>query len=152
MYCMIYALSLGLSCLSTAVMGKRANQLGGIHWHKFFCIPIDNNSTPHRMAEMAINKIQCNSVILNSILTLDVILADEFGQLSSEFIGTIDIILHHLRRSNLMFGGVLLIGTLDHTQIQPWKGRPFLTSPQIIPCFEMVNLKHSVRTNNQNSQ
>ena len=53
------------------------------------------------------------------------ILADEFGQLSSEFIGTIDIILCHLKRSNLMFGGVLLIGTLDHTQIQPWKGRPF---------------------------
>lgn len=42
---------------------------------------------------------------------------------------------------------VFLIGTLDHTQIQPWDGRPFLTSPLVIPCFDKVQLKHSVRTN-----
>lgn len=152
MYCILYALSKGLNCLATAVMAKRATQLGGSHWHKFFCLPVEKRITPHRLAELAINKLLHDKVRHNAVMTLDVILADEFGQLSSEFISAIDIILRNLRRSNTMFGGVLIIGTLDHTQIQPWEGRPFLTSPQIIPTFKMVNLKHSVRTNNVSSQ
>ena len=152
MYCLLYALSKGLSCLATAVMAKRATQLGGTHWHKFFSLPVEKRLTPHRMAECAINKLEQDRVKLNSVLTLDVILADELGQLSAGFISAIDIVLRNLRKSNNMFGGVLIIGTLDHTQIQPWEGRPFLTSPQIIPSFKMVNLKSSVRTNNINSQ
>ena len=152
MYCILYALSKGLNCLATAVMAKRATQLGGTHWHKFFCIPVEKRLSPHRMAELAINKLTYNKVRHNAVLTLDVILADEFGQLSAEFISAIDIILRNVRNSNTIFGGVLIIGTLDHTQIQPWEGRPFLTSPQIIPTFEMVNLCHSIRTNNESSQ
>ena len=43
-------------------------------------------------------------------------------------------------------GGILLIGTLDHLQIQPIHGRPLLTANYIIPCFKMVSLRHSVHT------
>ena len=152
MYCLLYAMSKGLNCLPTAVMAKRATQLGGTHWHKFFCLPVEKRLTPHRIAEQAINKLLFDKVRYNAVMTLDVILADEFGQLSAEFISAIDIILRNLRKSNTIFGGVLIIGTLDHTQIQPWEGRPFLTSPQIIPTFTMVNLEYSVRTNNVHSQ
>ena len=152
MYCLLYALSKGLNCLSTAVMAKRATQLGGTHWHKFFCLPTERRLTPHRVAEVAINKLTLDKVKYNAVMTLDIIMADEFGQLSAEFISAIDIILRNLRKSNTIFGGVLIIGTLDHTQIQPWEGRPFLTSPQLIPTFTMVNLEHSVRTSNANLQ
>ena len=152
MYCILYALSKGLNCLATAVMAKRATQLGGTHWHKLFCLPVTKHLSPHRVAEYAINKLMVDKVKLNAVLTLDVILADEFGQLSAEFVSAVDIILRNMRKSNTLFGGCLIVGTLDHTQIQPWEGRPFLTSPQIIPTFEMVNLKHSVRTNNVMSQ
>ena len=38
-----------------------------------------------------------------------------------------------------------MIFTMDHTQIQPIKGHPFLISCHVIPCFKMVNLCHSVR-------
>jgi hypothetical protein len=44
----------------------------------------------------------------------------------------------------MFMGGVLLIGTLDHLQIQPINGRPFLTANAIIPGFKMIALKHSV--------
>ena len=37
---------------------------------------------------------------------------------------------------------------MDHTQIQPIHGRPFLTSCHVIPCFKAVALEHSVRASN----
>ena len=148
MYCLLYALSSGLSCVPTAMMAKRATQLGGVHWHKLFCIPPDKHLSIHRIAEKAIDTLEKNETKLNFVKVLDVIVADELGQLSAEFVATIDIILRKIRSSNVIFGGVLLIGTLDHTQIQPWEGRPFLTSPQLIPCFKMIGLKYSVRTSN----
>ena len=42
-------------------------------------------------------------------------------------------------------GGVLFIFSMDHTQIQPIEGHPFLTSCHIIPCYKMVVLRNSVR-------
>ena len=67
------------------------------------------------------------------------------GQLAADFIATIDIILRRLRNNCLYLGGVLLISTLDHTQIQAIDSRPFLTSSNIIPMFTMIALEHSVR-------
>ena len=48
-------------------------------------------------------------------------------------------------------GGLLIISTIEHTQIKPIEGRPFLTSSHIISCFRMVELKHSVRANSDPS-
>jgi hypothetical protein len=121
LYAVVYAMSCGLQCLTTAMMARRASMLGGRHWHKFFCLPTDRKLTPQRIAELAVNKIEKNSLSLNAILSLDFIFADELGQLSSEFVAAINIILCRLRKNNNLFGGVLLIGSLDHTQIQPWE-------------------------------
>ena len=56
--------------------------------------------------------------------------------------------MRRLRDSNLYLGGILLIGTLDHTQIQSLHSRPFLTSSNLIPCFKMIALRNSVRAAN----
>ena len=82
---------------------------------------------------------------LNTLLTLDVLLCDEMGQVSAEFLSIIDIIMRRLRSNNIFLGGLLIICTLDHTQIQPVKGRPFFTSTHIIPCFKMVSFVNSIR-------
>jgi hypothetical protein len=82
---------------------------------------------------------------LNTLLTLDVLLCDEMGQVSAEFLSIIDIIMRRLRSNNIFLGGLLIICTLDHTQIQLVKGRPFLTSTHIIPCFKMVSFVNSIR-------
>ena len=42
-------------------------------------------------------------------------------------------------------GGAIIISTIDHTQLQPVQGRPFLTSSHVITCFNMVKLSTSVR-------
>ena len=67
--------------------------------------------------------------------------------MAADFIAIIDIILRLIRDNSLYLGGVLIICTLDHTQIQAIDNRPFLTLSHIISCFSMVMLEHSVRAN-----
>ena len=69
-------------------------------------------------------------------------------QFSAEMLATFGIIMRQVRNSNIFMGGVLIIFTIDHFQIQPIRGRPFLTSCHVIPCFNMVTLEHSVRAAN----
>jgi hypothetical protein len=127
------------------MLAKRANFLGGKHWHWLFCIPTDRGLCVQRKAELAIIKIMKDVTKWNLLYILDVLLADEIGQLSSEFIATIDLILRRIRQNNIFLGGVLILSTLDHTQIRCIDGHPFLTSMNIITCFKMVELKTSVR-------
>ena len=53
--------------------------------------------------------------------------------------------MRRLRNNCMYLGGLLIISTLDHTQVQSITGRPFLTSSNITTMFTMVALKHSVR-------
>ena len=53
--------------------------------------------------------------------------------------------MRKLRGSDLFFGGVLLICTLDHLQLRPIKGLPLLLSPHIMTSFWLMTLKHLVR-------
>jgi predicted GIY-YIG superfamily endonuclease len=145
-YMMIYALSKGLMILPTAKMSHRALQLGGINWDKFLCLRASSgNVNPHRKAELAISRIQKDRRKEDLILSLHIIFADELGQISAEEIALYDIILRNIRGSTTFMGGILVIGTLDHMQIQPINGRPFLTANAVIPCFKMIALSHSVR-------
>ena len=57
MYCLICVISLGLKCNATAMMCKRALQLGGIHAHQTWPIPTEENMTPHCQAELALTKL-----------------------------------------------------------------------------------------------
>ena len=79
------------------------------------------------------------------LLTMDMLLLDECGQLSAQQFATLDIILRNLRDTPLPFGGVLLIGTLDHAQLGPISGLPFLLSSHIVTDFTLIKLEHSVR-------
>ena len=82
---------------------------------------------------------------LHFLLTTDVLIIDELGQLSADQLSTIDIILRTLRRSTRPFGGVLIMGTMDHTQLGAINGWPILFSSHIYTDFVMIQLSHSVR-------
>ena len=145
-YTVLYAISRGLRCMSTTLMGARANAIGGIHLHKFLFLPTQGNcSHPYRCAQQAIDKITRNKLFHHVLLTVDVIFLDEAGQVSAEQLAIIDIILRKLRNSRMPFGGVLILGTMDHTQIQPINALPFLLSSLILTSLTMVELKESVR-------
>ena len=57
----------------------------------------------------------------------------------------LDIILRKVRRTELPFGGVLILGTMDHTQLGAIDGWSFLVSSHILTNFTLVQLSHSVR-------
>jgi hypothetical protein len=103
---------MGLRLMSTALMGTRANVLGGIHFHRLLCFPTGNIATPHRMAELAIQKLTrpSQAKFLYFVLTMDVLFFDEIGQLSAQQIDALDIILRTLRNTDIPFGGVHVFG------------------------------------------
>ncbi len=61
--------------------------------------------------EKAIEKLhhKCNVLNLHAILTMDILLYDEFGQLSAELLKILDFIFQKIRDTNTSFGGVLII-------------------------------------------
>ena len=138
-------MSKGLLCVTTAMMSRRSVFLGGKHIHLLFGIPIEKNLSSQRMAEIAITKILRDPKKLNLLRKIDVLFIDEIGQLSSELLAVIEIILRRIRDNNIFMGGAIIISTIDHTQLQPVQGRPFLTSSHVITCFNMVKLSTSVR-------
>ena len=83
--------------------------------------------------------------VYHLILTMDVLILDECGQLSAQQVKVIDLVLRHARRTNIPFGGVLIFGTFDHAQLGAIEGLPFILSSHILTDFTMVRLKHSVR-------
>ena len=78
-------------------------------------------------------------------MTVDVGFLDEASQVSAEQLSILKIILRKLRKSELPFGGVLILGSMDHTQTHPVNATPFLLSSLILTTFTMVQLKESVR-------
>ena len=144
---LLYAISKGHQVITTAMMCKRALQLGGIHIHQLFKLPInaENTSSAHRQAKLAIISLLWNPEKLDFLRSVNIIFFDEMGQVSDVTLAMIDIVLRKVRNSNVYMGGVLIIFSMDHTQIQPLTGRPFLTSCHIVPCFRTVALELSVR-------
>ena len=76
---------------------------------------------------------------------MDILFLDKARQTSNQQLATIDIILCKEQNFQIPFGGVLIIGTMDPTQLQPIDKLPFLTSSLMMTCFPMIELQHSVR-------
>ena len=44
---------------------------------------------------------------------------------------------------NVHKGNKFILATYDPTQLQPIRGRPFLLSPCVIPCYKIIPIKNS---------
>ena len=144
MYMLLYAIAQGNTFTTTAIMCKRAIQIGGTHVHQLFRIPIENTASAHCQAELAILSLMRKPEKLNFLRVVNMIFFDEMGQVSDLILSILDVILRKVRNSNVYMGGVVIIFLMDHTQIQRINSRPFLTSCHIIPCFKAVGFEHSV--------
>ena len=91
----MYALSQGLSIVSTLLIGVCENTLRVIYMHKLFPFSTYNNScaSPFSFAEYAPKKIKRNTRLQHALLTLDVLFFDEISQISSQQVSAIDIIM-----------------------------------------------------------
>ena len=144
-YISLYAISRGMKVAITASMSQRAIQIGGVHLHKLFCIPVNKKLSLHVLAENAIATLLRNPIKLHLLRQLNILFLDEIGQISTEFLALLDKILQFIRGNNIYMGGLLIISTLDHKQLQPVSGRPLLISAHILSCFRFILLKESVR-------
>ena len=74
MYSMVYAISKGLTVCTTAMMCKRALQLGGIHIDQLFKLPYGSGRVDaHRRAELAIIKLLGNPKKLDFMRSVDIL-------------------------------------------------------------------------------
>ena len=146
-YMALIAISRGLRVTTTALMAARAQALGGEHIHRMFSLITGQRGTTHKLAGAAIDKLHMKYQYqrLHVLLTVDVLIIDECGQLSAEQFCILDIILRILRNTTTPFGGVLIIGSMDHAQFSAIDGLPFLLSSHILTNFTLIGLKHSVR-------
>lgn len=147
-YCLLYCYAKGLLGVTTSVMSKRSVFLGSKHIDHLFSLPFSKrNMSPYQMSNDAFSRLQRYPEKLNLLRSLDVLFIDEIGQLPAEVLSAIEITLRRVRDSKVFMGGVLIISTMDHTQLQPVQGKPFLLSTHVITSFRMVKLEKSVRAN-----
>jgi predicted GIY-YIG superfamily endonuclease len=142
---LLMAMTIGLLGGISAIMAVRAKQLGHEHLCRLFCIPVNENASVARLAELALIHLFRLPKRVAYLRQLDILGLDEFGILPVRMLAVIDIILRRLRDSHLFMGGVLLVCTMDHLQIQAIKDQPVLLSPHILTCFDMFVLHWSVR-------
>ena len=151
MYIVAYALAKGLRLVTTALQANRALSLGGTHIHHLFAIDVFNKSNAggdnncHRMAECALMNLTKQPVKLFILQTIDILFIDEIGQVSAQLLSVLDMIMRKVKDCDIFMGGVLMICTMDHKQLEPVNGKPFLLSSHIVTCFSVVRLNHSVR-------
>ena len=88
----------------------------------------------------------CKNSLYHAVLTINMIYLDKTGQVLSNQLATVEIILRKSRCSQIPFAGVMIDGTIDPEQLQPINQQPFRISSLMLTCFVMVGLKNSVRT------
>jgi hypothetical protein len=115
--------------------------------HRLFDLSTKKMTNVSCMAELAVDKLNRKSQLcyLHTLLTIDVLLFDEFGQESAKQVKTLNILLCKVHNSNVPFGGVLLISTVDPAQFGPINGLLLFLSSHILTDFVILGLYSSVR-------
>ena len=74
-------MSEGLKIAMTDLMAQCAVNLGVIHLHKLFYLPVNNRLNVHSVAETALQSLFQHPVTLNILKMVDVLFLDEVGQI-----------------------------------------------------------------------
>ena len=75
---------------------------------------------------------------------------DKIGQNTTEFDNVIDNILKIVYGMNVHEGNNLIPAKYDLTQLQPIRGIPFLVPPCVIPCYNIIPINKSIRSQDDN--
>ena len=86
-------------------VGKKS---GFAWWHSHAClflIPVHENASVQRLAELAVISLYKNPEKLAFIQRLNVLCFDELGQVAAEVVSCLDLIFCMVRKSDQFFGG-----------------------------------------------
>ena len=142
---LLFALNNGLNCYVTSLAARRSSHFRCEHIHRLFCIGINSKDDASTAAEKAVKKISEKPLKRAILLSLDVLLIEEIGLISSELLTTIDIILQLVRDSPKTFGGVLILANGDTNQLPSITGSDIFLSPSLLFSFDCHFLKFFVR-------
>ena len=144
---MIYleAVAKGLNCAITCLSGERAQQLGGEHVHKLFKFRVNKFQNPELMASQSLKSLLKDVTRFTELERLDVLFIDEVGQLNSELMIAMEIVLQTVRDNKLPMGGVFTILTGDPKQLRPPQGSLTWLSPKMLTNFDFHYFRHYVR-------
>ena len=146
-----YALTLNLNICVTALTAQRARELGGVHLHELFCLRPNDHitiSTELQSEKSILRLILQNPLKLEYLRRLDLLFIDEIGLLGREFISVLDNVLKSIRKSSIVFGGLMIIATGDYCQLAPVSGSEIWFSFYIFVSFKVFQLKKMVRSSN----
>jgi hypothetical protein len=146
---LLYAMSRQLTVAVFALTALRARDLGGLHLHDLFLFR-DFGSTNYSSTSIAENTLlhlQKFPEKRDFLKTIDIILCEENGLISAEQFSAVEKILRHLKGNPFVpFGGAMFLSTGDPQQLPPVKGKPIWLSSLMYTVFQVINLKHFVRS------
>ena len=125
----LYMISQGLRVYSTCLMGKRGAELGGRHLAVLFKYPTQHGLSTTEMAEKCVYSLTKDPKLFALLNVLDALCIDEIGQLSTQHLIVLHLTLCRIRQNYQPFGGIIIICTLDHLQLQPIDGQFCLFNP-----------------------
>ena len=139
------AIAKGLNCSITCLSGERAQELGGEHIHKMFKFRVNKDVLPDLMASQSITSLLKDVTRFTDLERLDVLFIDEIGQVNSQLLSAMEIVLQNIRDNRLPMGGVLTIMTGDPKQLKPPDGSLIWLSPKMLTNYEFYYFQHYVR-------
>ena len=139
------AVAKGLNCSITCLSGERAQQLGGEHVHKMFKFRVNKLQVPESMASQSIKSLLKDVTRFTDLERLDVLFIDEIGQLNSELLTAMELVLQHVRDNRLPMGGVFTIMSGDPKQLKPPDGSLVWLSPKLLTNYDFYYFVHYVR-------
>jgi predicted GIY-YIG superfamily endonuclease len=142
-----YALSRGLNGQLIAMTSERARRLGGEHIHLLFGLPVLDNKkhTISSMAETTLFHLGRSPIRLAALQRIDVLCIEEIGLVSAETFAVMDLVLRHIRDSQVPMGGILIIASGDPRQLPPVSGTPIWASYHLTSSFRVNFLQQYVR-------
>ena len=126
---------IGKDIYITSTTGISALNIEGITLHSFMGIGLGDSdeSVLYNMVSRRVDlvkKLQSNFLLV----------IDEASMLSDKLFNKIDYIFKRLRRNNKVFGGVQVLLSSDHLQLEPINESTFLSNP-LLSEFKIIELK-----------
>ena len=91
-----------------------------------FCLPYHTtNITPHYIAELDIQSLTRNTNNIDVLISLDILLIDEFYKLSYQSIVLPNKLLQQISNTNIYLCDPIIIFMMNHIQIKYFIAHPF---------------------------
>ena len=117
-YCVACKISEGLNCIKSYQKCTRSIQLDDRNLDDMFCLTYQKkNVTPHRISELAIQRIVVNPKKFDMIIYVHFLCIYGLDKISSQAIA-VHIILAYIKKTNIYLGALLINFMMDQTSIK----------------------------------